>query len=76
MDKIRRMLSRHIKVFRSVRYRTEIPNATPWFWAINGPAGVLAAAIAVLVSVHLRISAMLCGAVCYLLLAPFAVYLA
>jgi hypothetical protein len=59
----------------------EIVNAidtrpTPWFWAVNGAAGVLAAGIAVLVSIHATISTTLwCGAACYLLLAPIAIYL-
>jgi hypothetical protein len=57
----------------------EIVNAidsrpTPWFWAVNGAAGVLAAGIAVLVSIHATISTTLwCGAVCYLLLGPIAI---
>ena len=60
----------------------EIVNAidsrpTPWFWAVNGAAGVLAAGIAVLVSIHATISTTLwCGAACYLLLAPIAINLA
>jgi len=60
----------------------EIVNAidsrpTPWFWAVNGAAGVLAAGIAVLVSIHATISTTLwCGAACYLLLAPVAINLA
>jgi hypothetical protein len=60
----------------------EIVNAidsrpTPWFWAVNGAAGVLAAGIAVLVSIHVTINVTLwCGAACYLLLAPIAIYLA
>jgi hypothetical protein len=60
----------------------EIVNAidsrpTPWFWAVNGAAGVLAAGVAVLVSIHATISMTLwCGAACYLLLAPIAVNLA
>jgi hypothetical protein len=50
---------------------------TPWFWAVNGAAGVLAAGIAVLVSIHATISTTLwCGAACYLLLAPIAICLA
>jgi hypothetical protein len=53
------------------------PRPTPWFWAVNGAAGVLAAGIAVLVSIHATISTTLwCGAACYLLLGPVAVYLA
>ncbi len=60
----------------------EIVNAidsrpTPWFWAINGAAGVLASGIAVLVSIHATISTTLwCGGACYLLLGPIAIYLA
>jgi hypothetical protein len=60
----------------------EIVNAidsrpTPWFWAVNGAAGVLAAGIAVIVSIHSSISTTLwCGAACYLLLAPIAINLA
>jgi len=52
------------------------PRPTPWFWAINGAAGVLAAGIAVLVSIAISISACLwIGAACYLLLALAAVAL-
>jgi hypothetical protein len=60
----------------------EIVNAidsrpTPWFWAVNGAAGVLASGIAVLVSIHATISTTLwCGAACYLLLGPIAIHLA
>ena len=50
---------------------------TPWFWAVNGAAGVLAAGFAVLVSIHATISTTLwCGAGCYLLLGPIAASLA
>jgi hypothetical protein len=53
------------------------PRPTPWFWAVNGAAGVLAAGIAVIVSIHGSISMTLwCGATCYLLLGPIAIYLA
>lgn len=46
---------------------------TPWFWGINGAAGVLAAGITVGVSIALGISAaFLLGGVCYLLLLPAA----
>src|SRR5215212_7107116 len=42
---------------------------TPWFWGINGAAGVLAASIAVLTSMEFGIDATLrVGAVCYVLL--------
>ena len=56
----------------------EIVNAidsrpTPWFWAVNGAAGVLAAGIAVLVSIYATIGTTLwCGGACYLLLGPIA----
>ena len=46
---------------------------TPWFWAVNGACGVLAASVAVGVSIAFSISASLAtGAICYLLLAPVA----
>jgi hypothetical protein len=49
---------------------------TPWFWAINGIAGVLASGLAVTISIEFSISATLwCGAVCYFLLGPIAVML-
>jgi hypothetical protein len=52
------------------------PRPTPWFWAINGAAGVLAAGIAVLVSIAVSISACLwIGGACYLALALAAVAL-
>jgi len=48
--------------------------ATPWFWGINGAAGVLASVVAVACSIALGISATLAiGAVCYLLLIPVAI---
>ena len=44
-----------------------------WFWAINGAAGVLAAGIAVAVSIEFSISTSIwLGAACYLLLAAVA----
>lgn len=47
---------------------------TPWFWAVNGAAGVLAASIAVGVSIALSINTSLwIGAACYLVLAPISV---
>jgi hypothetical protein len=53
------------------------PRPTPWFWAINGAAGVLAAGTAVLVSIAVSISACLwIGAACYLVLALAATALA
>jgi hypothetical protein len=49
----------------------------PWFWGINGGAGVLAASIAVVTSVAVSIDATLrVGAACYLLVAAPAVLLA
>ncbi|MPZ58063.1 MAG: hypothetical protein GEU91_16520 [Rhizobiales bacterium] len=46
---------------------------TPWFWGINGAAGVLAASLAVTLSIALGISTTyLVGALCYLLLIPAA----
>jgi SAM-dependent methyltransferase len=44
---------------------------TPWFWAINGAAGVLATSVAVGTSIAFSIhSSLWIGAGCYLLLAP------
>jgi hypothetical protein len=46
---------------------------TPWFWGINGAAGVLASIAAVACSIALGISTTLTvGAVCYFLLVPVA----
>ncbi|HEX6142864.1 MAG TPA: hypothetical protein VFZ01_09110 [Geminicoccaceae bacterium] len=46
---------------------------TPWFWGINGAAGVLAATLAVACSIAFGISTTLViAAVCYLLLIPAA----
>ncbi|WP_027133939.1 spermidine synthase family protein [Geminicoccus roseus] len=45
------------------------PRPTPWFWGVNGAAGVLAAGIAVLLSIAFGIDTTLrVGALCYLLL--------
>ncbi|MDX1541194.1 MAG: hypothetical protein R3349_07290, partial [Geminicoccaceae bacterium] len=50
---------------------------TPWFWGINGAAGVLAATLAVACSVAFGISTTLViAAVCYLLLIPAALTMA
>ena len=50
---------------------------TPWFWGINGAAGVLAASVAVVTSIAFSIDTTLrIGAVCYLLIAAPAVALA
>lgn len=44
---------------------------TPWFWGINGAAGVLASILAVGTSIVVGISVtLMAGAVCYLLLIP------
>jgi hypothetical protein len=44
---------------------------TPWFWGINGAAGVLASTVAVATSIAWGISATLTiGAICYFLLVP------
>ncbi|MCB8819350.1 spermidine synthase family protein [Microvirga rosea] len=49
---------------------------TPWFWGINGAAGVLAASVAVLVSIEFGIDTTLrVGALCYGLLAGPALLL-
>jgi hypothetical protein len=49
---------------------------TPWFWGINGAAGVLAASVAVLTSMTFGIDTTLrVGAICYLLLLLPAVFL-
>ncbi len=49
------------------------PRPTPWFWGINGAAGVLASSLAVLCSMAYGISASVYfAALCYLLLIPAA----
>jgi SAM-dependent methyltransferase len=49
------------------------PAPTPWFWGINGAAGVLASSLAVALSIAFGISATLAiGAICYWLLIPAA----
>ena len=49
---------------------------TPWFWAINGASGVLAASIAVAVSIAFSINVCVwVGAACYLALGIVAVRL-
>ena len=49
---------------------------TPWFWGINGAAGVLAASIAVVTSIAFNIDTTLrIGAACYLLVAAPALLL-
>ena len=52
------------------------PKPTPWFWGINGAAGVLASIIAVILSLALGIGATLgLGALCYFLLIPVSLAL-
>jgi hypothetical protein len=49
---------------------------TPWFWGINGAAGVLAASVAVVTSIAFSIDTTLrIGAACYLLIAAPAALL-
>jgi hypothetical protein len=49
---------------------------TPWFWAINGAAGVLAAGLAVAVSIAFSINACIwLGAACHLPLGAAAIAL-
>jgi hypothetical protein len=52
------------------------PRPTPWFWAINGAAGVLAASVAVAVNIAFSISVSIwLGAACYVLIGVAAVTL-
>jgi len=49
---------------------------TPWFWAVNGSASVLAASVAVGTSIAFSINmSLLIGAICYVLLGPISVAL-
>jgi hypothetical protein len=49
------------------------PKPTPWFWGINGAAGVLAASFAILCSLTFGIGAnLMVAALCYWLLIPAA----
>ena len=49
------------------------PKPTPWFWGINGAAGVLAASLAVGCSIVFGVSvALSIGGICYALLIPAA----
>lgn len=53
------------------------PAPTPWFWGVNGAAGVLASSLAVLCSMAYGIGASLhFAALCYLLLIPAAQFAA
>ena len=46
---------------------------TPWFWGINGAAGVLASVLAVMIGMAFGINVtMLMAGVCYLALIPAA----
>jgi spermidine synthase len=52
------------------------PKPTPWFWGINGAAGVFASIGAIVVSLTWGIHAtLLVGALCYLLLIPVSFFL-
>jgi hypothetical protein len=52
------------------------PRPTPWFWGINGAAGVLASISAIAVSLALGIKAtLIVGALCYFLLIPVSLAL-
>ncbi len=52
------------------------PKPTPWFWGINGAAGVLASVVAVSTSIAVGISGTLTiGAICYFLLVPTTLFL-
>lgn len=49
---------------------------TPWFWSVNGAAGVFGSGVAVIISMNLSIPAtLITGALCYLLLIPPALQL-
>ncbi|MES2253763.1 MAG: hypothetical protein V4559_01835 [Pseudomonadota bacterium] len=49
---------------------------TPWFWAVNGASGVLAASATVMISMAFSINTSLwLGGACYLLIAPIAAHL-
>lgn len=53
------------------------PTPTPWFWSVNGAAGVLGSGLAVVISMNASIPAtLLAGAACYLLLISPALKLA
>jgi hypothetical protein len=57
-----------------IRLCSEIdPRPTPWLWALNGAAGVLASGAAVLISIESSLNvALWIGACCYGLLPVFA----
>jgi hypothetical protein len=57
-------------------YSSIDPRPTPWFWGINGAAGVLASITAIAVSLALGIKAtLIVGALCYFLLIPVSLAL-
>ena len=52
------------------------PRPTPWFWAINGAAGVLAASVAVALNITFSINVSIwLGAACYVLIGVVAIAL-
>ncbi len=52
------------------------PRPTPWFWAVNGATGVLAASLSVVISIAFSINTSLwLGAAAYILIAPVGVML-
>ncbi len=56
---------------RLARMHSDKP--TPWFWGINGSAGVVASVMAVVLSIAFGINVTLViGAACYVLLIPAA----
>jgi ferritin-like metal-binding protein YciE len=56
--------------------RSTEATGTPWFWAINGAAGVLAASVAVAVNITFSINVSIwLGAACYVLIGMVAVAL-
>ena len=49
---------------------------TPWFWGVNGAAGVLASGVAVACSIVFSIDTTIrIGSICYLILVPAALLL-
>jgi hypothetical protein len=52
------------------------PTPTPWFWGINGAAGVLAASVAIVTSIAVGIDTTIrLGGLCYLALPAAALFL-
>ncbi len=59
---------------RLVQYIDNRP--TPWFWAMNGAAGVLSSTLAVVISIALGIHwNFILGAICYLMLIPISAFI-